>query len=117
MSELSTQLRGRAEWYDNARPGSVKAPGLLREAADALDAAEAQVTRLTEALSERPEWLEDDDLSDAFHAELKRQGAFSMEKHGMIALATAPFQNIIWDALRRAIKVDNEHAANTSTGE
>lgn len=37
-SELIARLRGRADWYDDAHPGSVKTPELLREAASRLEA-------------------------------------------------------------------------------
>jgi hypothetical protein len=36
-SALVERLRGRAGWYDDAHPGTVKTPELLREAADTID--------------------------------------------------------------------------------
>lgn len=39
--------------------------------------------------------IEDEALADKVHAELKRQQAFSIERHGKVALAVAPFMEMI----------------------
>lgn len=48
LSELSTALRGRSQWYRDTYPHLVKTPSLLIEAADALDS----LTRSKSALEE-----------------------------------------------------------------
>lgn len=50
------------------------------------------------------EAAEDEELVDVFHAELVRQGAFSIEKHGKIALAMAPFIDAALAAIQRTLK-------------
>lgn len=46
---------------------------------------------------------DDDELSDALHAELRKQRAWSIEKYGQVALATYPFAKIVaarlWTAM------------------
>jgi hypothetical protein len=44
-SDIVLRLTGRADWYDDAHPGTVKTPDLLREAA-------TLITSLREALEE-----------------------------------------------------------------
>ena len=58
---------------------------------------------LAKALEEpKPEWLDDVQMSDELHEELRKQGAFSIERHGKIALSTYAFGKIVWDAFRRS---------------
>lgn len=59
-----------------------------------------RVDRATTKRAASVEIIEDDEnLSDALHAELKKQRAFSLEHHGTIALATHPFGAIVRDAI------------------
>lgn len=55
LAELIERLKGRAQWYNDAHPATVKTPELLREAAAVLDqaaAAESTVAALRSELEE-----------------------------------------------------------------
>lgn len=43
-----------------------------------------------------PEMEDDEAMAIALHEELRKQQAFSIEKHGKIALGTFPFSQIVW---------------------
>lgn len=79
--------RGALPW--NQQVKSHKAPYM----ADARAAIEAFLAAARDRLDD------DEALSDAIHAELKRQQAFSIEKHGLIALATEPFSSLVLAAI------------------
>jgi hypothetical protein len=52
VATLVERARGRADWYDDAHPGTVKTPSLLRELASAILALEGERDALREALEQ-----------------------------------------------------------------
>jgi hypothetical protein len=56
VATLVERARGRADWYDDAHPGTVKTPSLLRELASAILALEGERDALRKAREQF--WLE-----------------------------------------------------------
>lgn len=82
---------------------------LSTEYSNQLSDLSAQITRLTAALSEETEACakvaaDDELLCDEFHAELRKQGAFSIEHYGTVALAMSPFIDAAFRAIARSRK-------------
>lgn len=48
--------------------------------------------------------IENEALADAIRAELVRQQQYSIGKHGIVALAEAPFISAVYAAIRSALK-------------
>jgi hypothetical protein len=119
LRSLGVQLRRMIDGASFVRDGYVRVldPGYLvsqlGEAADALDAAEAQVTRLTEAL--RPFAEHDAGIVEAV-------GVFSIpDEHPLLGIGLGndwrPSVTVGDFRRARAALVDNETPAKTSTGE
>lgn len=53
VAELVQRLRGRADWYDDAHPGTVKTPQVLREAASTIERLQRE---LDEARAAKTYW-------------------------------------------------------------